>query len=87
MSGKQQALILDFGGVISRTLFETHALTERALALPAGSLQWRGPFDPENDALWREMQADRISEREYWLTRAREVVLWWENSGPPWRRS
>ena len=67
------ALVLDFGGVISRTLFETHAVTERALGLPAGSLTWRGPFDPEGDALWRDMQAERISERDYWLARTREV--------------
>ena len=32
----KRALILDFGGVISRTLFETHDETERALGLPAG---------------------------------------------------
>ncbi len=68
-----QALVLDFGGVISRTLFETHATTERALGLVSGTLAWRGPFDPASDALWREMQADRISERDYWLTRTREV--------------
>lgn len=70
-----RALVLDFGGVITRTLFETHAASERALGLPAGTLGWRGPFDPANDPLWRDMQADRISERDYWLTRAREVGL------------
>lgn len=69
------ALILDFGGVISRTLFETHALSEAALGLPAGSLRWRGPFDAAGDDLWRAMQAGQISERDYWLTRAREVGL------------
>jgi len=68
-----KALVLDFGGVISRTLFETHDLTERALGLARGTLTWRGPFDPAGDALWREMQADRISERDYYLTRAREL--------------
>ncbi len=68
-----RALILDFGGVISRTLFETHEITERALGLPAGTLPWRGPFDPANDALWRRMQADEISERDYWLQRTQEV--------------
>lgn len=75
MSGAdvQQALVLDFGGVISRTLFETHAATERALSLAPGTLQWRGPFDPDNDPLWRDMQADRISERDYWMARTREV--------------
>ncbi len=70
-----QALVLDFGGVISRTLFETHALSEAALGLPPGSLTWRGPFDPDGDALWRDMQAERLSERDYWATRTREVGL------------
>ncbi len=68
-----RALVLDFGGVISRTLFETHDLSEAALGLPAGTLGWRGPFDPAGDALWQAMQADEISEREYWLRRTREV--------------
>ncbi|MCP4790373.1 MAG: HAD-IA family hydrolase [Gammaproteobacteria bacterium] len=68
-----QALILDFGGVISRTLFETHDRTELALGLSPGTLTWRGPFDPANDDLWRAMQADEISERDYWLTRSKEV--------------
>jgi hypothetical protein len=53
------ALILDFGGVISRTLFETHALSEHALGLPPGTLRWRGPFDPSTDAPWCDMQAGR----------------------------
>jgi len=69
----RQALILDFGGVISRTLFETHKTTERALGLAPGTLRWRGPFDPERDALWRSMQKNEISERDYWLRRTREV--------------
>ena len=68
-----KALILDFGGVISRTLFETHAMTEAALGLPAGTLTWRGPFDPATDPLWRAMQADEISERDYWMARTQEV--------------
>jgi putative hydrolase of the HAD superfamily len=68
-----RALVLDFGGVISRTLFETHDQTEAALGLSAGTLQWRGPFDPASDALWRDMQAGRLSERDYWLQRTREV--------------
>ena len=68
-----RALVLDFGGVISRTLFETHAETEAALGLAPGTLTWRGPFDPAGDALWQAMQADRISERDYWLARTQEV--------------
>ena len=67
------ALVLDFGGVVTRTLFETHDLTEAALGLMPGTLAWRGPFSPETDALWRRMQADEISERDYWMERTREV--------------
>jgi putative hydrolase of the HAD superfamily len=69
----KRALILDFGGVISRTLFETPDETERALGLPAGTLTWRGPFDPSSDSLWQAMQRGELSERDYWLQRAREV--------------
>ncbi|WP_417675315.1 HAD-IA family hydrolase [Pseudodonghicola sp.] len=68
-----RALILDFGGVITRTLFETHALSEAALGLAPGTLTWQGPFAPETDALWREMQAGAITERDYWQARAAEV--------------
>ncbi|MEZ5478352.1 MAG: HAD hydrolase-like protein [Thiolinea sp.] len=68
-----QALVLDFGGVVSRTLFETHALSEQALGLLPGTLSWQGPFAPDSDALWQAMQRDEISERDYWLTRTREV--------------
>ena len=68
-----QALVLDFGGVISRMLFETHPLTEQALGLAPGTLTWRGPFDPASDPLWQAMQADKLSERDYWMARTREV--------------
>ena len=70
---EDKALILDFGGVISRTLFETHALSEAALGLPVGTLTWQGPFAPETDALWQAMQADHITEREYWMARTQSV--------------
>lgn len=70
---QSRALILDFGGVISRTLFETHDLTEAALGLSPDTLTWRGPFDVAGDALWQAMQADQISERDYWMERTREV--------------
>ncbi|HSG55987.1 MAG TPA: hypothetical protein VLA45_11055, partial [Paracoccaceae bacterium] len=75
MTGSDRALILDFGGVISRTMFETHDLTEAALGLPPGTLTWRGPFDPDGDPLWQDMQADRISERDYWRLRTAEAAL------------
>lgn len=68
-----RALILDFGGVVTRTLFETHELTEAALGLAPRSLTWRGPFAPETDPLWQRMQAGEITERDYWRARATEV--------------
>jgi putative hydrolase of the HAD superfamily len=68
-----RALILDFGGVVTRTLFETHDLTEKALGLRAGKLTWRGPFDPASDPLWVSMQNQEITERDYWMTRTRQV--------------
>lgn len=68
-----RALVLDFGGVITRTLFETHDLTEQALGLPAGTLTWQGPFAPAADDLWQAMQAGEITERGYWRRRAAEV--------------
>jgi putative hydrolase of the HAD superfamily len=68
-----KALILDFGGVITRTLFETHAMTEAALGLKPGALTWRGPFNPSTDDLWVQMQRGDISERDYWTTRTQEV--------------
>lgn len=68
-----KALVLDFGGVISKTLFETHDLSEEALGLARGTLKWRGPFDPASDDAWRAMQAGEISERDYWALRMRET--------------
>jgi putative hydrolase of the HAD superfamily len=73
MSEMARALVLDFGGVISRTVFETQAENERALGLPPGTLNWRGPFDPSGDPLWRAMQTGDISERDYYYTRAQET--------------
>jgi len=69
----KKALILDFGGVVTRTLFETHPETEQALGLAPGTLTWRGPFDPATDPLWVSMQNREITERDYWMTRTRET--------------
>jgi putative hydrolase of the HAD superfamily len=73
VANADKALILDFGGVIPRTLFETHRETERALGLKPGTLTWRGPFDVSTDPLWASMQAREITERDYWMARTREV--------------
>jgi putative hydrolase of the HAD superfamily len=73
VANSDKALILDFGGVITRTLFETHDITERALGLKPGTLTWRGPFEPATDPLWVSMQTREITERDYWMQRTQEV--------------
>lgn len=67
------ALLLDFGAVISVSVFERHRETEALLGLPTGSLTWEGPIAPQTDPLWQAMQRDELSERDYWATRAREL--------------
>lgn len=74
MTTRRQALVLDFGGVVTRTLFETHRQTEKALGLASGALTWLGPFEPDTDTLWQAMQNGDLSEREYWATRTTEVA-------------
>ncbi|MDE2362209.1 MAG: HAD-IA family hydrolase [Hyphomicrobiales bacterium] len=73
MNEGKRGLLLDFGGVISVTLFERHRTSERLLGLKDGTLNWRGPFDPGSDSLWRDMVAGKISERDYWARRAHET--------------
>lgn len=68
-----RGLLLDFGAVISVSVFERHRDTEQVLGLPKGTLSWMGPLAPETDPLWQSMQRDEISERDYWATRAREL--------------
>ncbi|CUW45709.1 haloacid dehalogenase-like family hydrolase [Brucella vulpis] len=68
-----KALILDFGGVVTRTLFETHDITKGRWAFPLEALAGR-PFDPSTDPLWVSMQAREITERDYWMmARTRET--------------
>ena len=74
MTDRCTAMVLDFGGVVTRTLFETHRESETALGLEPGTLTWRGPFAPESDEVWRLMQLGVISERDYWQTRMGEVA-------------
>jgi putative hydrolase of the HAD superfamily len=68
-----RGLLLDFGSVISVSVFERHRQTETLLGLPSGTLQWMGPVNPAADTLWQAMQRDEITEREYWARRADEL--------------
>jgi putative hydrolase of the HAD superfamily len=74
LTGPRPALVLDFGGPILLTPFELTGRTERRLGLPAGSLPWRGPFDPDADPQWCDVAAGRLSERGYWARRAAEFA-------------
>lgn len=67
------ALILDFGGVIAKTVFEQHRRTERLLRLPPGVLTWLGPLDPATDEPWARVERGEATERAYWTQRAGEV--------------
>ena len=68
-----KALLLDFGSVISKSLFETLPDIEEAYGLAAGTLSWHGPFRPNQDQLWSDMQAGKLSEREYYYRRSAEL--------------
>ena len=65
-----RAVVLDFGGPVLRTPFELLRTGERTAGLAPGSLDWRGPFDPEADEDWRLLQAGGITERAYWQRKA-----------------
>lgn len=54
-------VLFDFGGVVIRTPFELV------------DADWRGPFDPSTDPLWRAFQSGDLTEREYWHSRARQA--------------
>lgn len=67
-----QALVLDFGGPVLLTPFE---LVADEPGTPAyGLLHERGPLaTPEHpDPIWQQLQAGRITERDYWAQRAVE---------------
>lgn len=76
-----EALLLDFGGPLLRTPFELLRATERRLGLPRLTFDWRGPFDPDGDPLWRELRSGMMSEPEYWAIRAAEFAMVTGRSG------
>jgi putative hydrolase of the HAD superfamily len=67
------ALILDFGCVITKSVFELPREVGAAFDLGPGVFPWRGPIAPETDDLWRAMQRDELTEREYWARRAADI--------------
>ena len=68
-----KAVVLDFGGPVLMTPFERLRALERLLGLAPGTLDWRGPFDPAADPLWRSLQAGELTEPAYWARRTAEA--------------
>ena len=66
MPVERRDLIIDFGGVITYSLFERCRDIEKLYRLPEGSLNWAGPFDPLDDEFWQQYLSGQISERDYW---------------------
>ena len=66
-------LIIDFGGVITYSLFERCCDIEQLYRLPDGSIDWTGPFDPSRDEFWQQYLSGQISERDYWYIRCGEL--------------
>lgn len=65
-----RAVLFDFGGVVIRTPFEMAGGLERRLGMEPGALALHGPFDPDADPHFREVQAGALHEREYWQLQA-----------------
>lgn len=72
-----RALVLDFGGPVLRTPFEL-VLDDPGSAAHT-LLHERGPLAPADrpDPVWEDLQAGRITERDYWAERA----VQWEGMG------
>lgn len=68
-----KALVLDFGSVISRSVFERREEIAIRLGVPVASLTFFGPLNPNADAHWTAMLADEMTEREYWALMAKSV--------------
>ena len=82
MSSDITAVAFDFGGPVLVTPFERVRWLERRLHLPERWLDWRGPFDPHGDPLWRQLQAGEITERAYWHRRSEEVARFTGGDSP-----
>lgn len=69
--GTAPAVLLDFGGVVYRSVLELVPRWAAQLGLPEAG-QRSGPFGASPDDLWQRMQRGEVTEREYWRQRAEE---------------
>ena len=68
MTATAQALLLDVGVVFFKSAWEIADDYERSRGLPAGTVEGRGPFDPQGDERWQRYLTGELNERDYWLT-------------------
>ena len=67
-------LLLDLGGVCVLSPVELHHRAEVAFGFAPGTLDWKGPLDPDTDELWQRMiVGDGLTERDYWHRRSAEI--------------
>lgn len=67
-------LLLDVGGVCVLNPVELHHKAEAGFGLAPGTLDWRGPLDPDTDELWQRMvRGDGLTERDYWHQRSSDI--------------
>ncbi|MDH3302048.1 MAG: HAD-IA family hydrolase [Acidimicrobiia bacterium] len=67
-------LLLDLGGVCVLSPVELHPKAEAAFGFAPGTLDWKGPLDPDADELWQRMVlGDGLTERDYWHRRSAEI--------------
>ncbi|HEC09930.1 MAG TPA: HAD family hydrolase [Acidimicrobiales bacterium] len=66
-SSRPRALLLDVGVVLFRSAWEMIEEFEQWAGVPAGTIPWRGPLEPEGDPLWRRHMAGEITEHDYWF--------------------
>jgi putative hydrolase of the HAD superfamily len=79
MADQQMGLLLDVGVVFFKSAWEIADDYERLRGLPAGTVEGRGPFDPAGDERWQRYLAGELTERDYWLTFAKNA----EERGAP----
>lgn len=70
---RDRGLVLDFGGVVHRSLFELMPDFAVREGLPESAVDARGPLGPARDTAWEQVLSGELSEREYWRRRSHEI--------------
>jgi putative hydrolase of the HAD superfamily len=74
-----RGLLLDVGVVFFKSAWEMADDFERLCNLRPGTVEGRGPMDPDGDPLWESYGRGEITERDYWLSYSDRAV---QNGAP-----